>query len=135
MSYITPRVLIQQEFQQLPVYSTNPLPAFIIGPNYSLSRHGIDSEKAKTVIGTLDAAAVLSGNSYVPAADLTYDFPGVPAGGTVDPTYTKVFAEEVQAKYFPLTALGDAGMGGADVDFVVSPSSQVSVHWGDTADC
>jgi hypothetical protein len=125
MSYITPRVLIQQEFQQLPVYTTNPLPAFIIGPNYSLSRYGVASEKSKTVLGTLDDAAVLTGNAYVPAADLTYDFPNVHAGGDVDPSYTKVFAEAVQAKYFPIAALGGAGMGGDTVDFVVSPSSQV----------
>lgn len=105
--YITPRVLIQQEFLQLPVYAEFPLPAFIIGPQFSLTRYSEASEKPFTALATLDGEVVATGNSYLPAEDTRYDFPNVPAGGDVDHEYTKVYAEAVEAKYFPLDVLGE----------------------------
>jgi hypothetical protein len=122
--YITPRVLIQQEFLQVPVYSEFPLPAFVIGPNFSLTRYSEASERPFTALGTLDGESLVSGNNYDPLSDVRYDFPNVPAGGAVDHSYTKVYAESVVAQYFPLTALGDPGMGGDSVDFIASPSGQ-----------
>jgi len=122
--YITPRVLIQQEFTQLPVFSTNPLPAFILGPQYALTRYSVAAEKPYTALTSLDGAAVATGNSYVSTADAVFDFPNVPVGGNVDPGYTKVYAENVEALYFPLEALGAPGMGGDNVSFVSSPSGQ-----------
>jgi hypothetical protein len=119
--YITPRVLIQQEFLQLPVYSEFPLPAFIIGPNYSLRRYSLAAEKPLTMLGSLDGSAVLTGNSYNTVADTRYDIPNIQPGGEVDHSYTKVFAEAVEARYFPLTALGDAGVNAADVEFITTP--------------
>ena len=115
--YITPRVKIQQEFLQLPVYAEFPLPAFIIGPNYALTRY--NEEKEHTVLGTYNGAAVGSGNSYIPTENTTYDFPNIVAGGDVDHSYTKVYAESVKATYFPLTSLGE---GFSDsVEFVTHP--------------
>ena len=122
--YITPRVLIQQEFTQLPVFSTNPLPAFIIGPQYTLTRYSVDSEKVHTTLTSLDGAAVATGNKYISTEDSTFDFPNIPLGGNVDPSYTKVYAENVEALYFPLEELGSPGMGGDNVSFVSSPSGQ-----------
>ena len=116
--YITPRVLVQQEFLQLPVYSEFPLPAFVVGPNYSLSRYNLPLEKGNTVLTSLDGIAVETGNSYVPNSETSYDFPNVPAGATVDPTYTKVFAENVEALYFPLADLADPGINDNDADLV-----------------
>ena len=120
--YITPRVLIQQEFLQLPVYSEYPLPAFIIGPNYSLRRYSVANEKPLTALGTLDGSALLSGNSYKPAEDVRYDIPNIPTGGDVDHSYTKVFAEAVEAQYFPLSGLGStSGLGDDAVEFIQTP--------------
>lgn len=104
--YITPRVLIQQEFTQLPVYAEYPLPAFIIGPHFALTRYSEPSEKPFTALATLDGELIETGNSYDPTSEVRYDFPNVPSGGDVDPTYTKVYAEAVEAQYFPLEALG-----------------------------
>lgn len=115
--YITPRVLIQQEFLQVPVYAEFPLPAFIIGPQYSLRRYSESSEKALTALGTLDGNVLPDGNSYNPTGSaislnfsnytgVRYDIPNIVTGGNVDTEYTKVFAESVEAKYFPLEALG-----------------------------
>jgi hypothetical protein len=123
MAYITPRVLIKQEFLQLPVYSEFPLPAFIIGPNYALTRYSEASEKPFTAVGTLDGVSLDSGNNYVVTADTTYDFPNVPAGGDVDHSYTKVYAESVEAKYFPLQDLPSVS-GADDVAFLQGPSGQ-----------
>lgn len=121
MAYITPRVLIKQEFLQLPIYRDFPLPAFIIGPNYALTRYSEASEKPFSALSTLDGVVLDSGNSYVVAADTVYDFPNVPAGGDVDHSYTKVHAEAVQAQYFPLEELGG---GVDDVTFLQGPSGQ-----------
>lgn len=131
--YITPRVLIQQEFLQVPVYAEFPLPAFIIGPQYSLRRYSEASEKALTALGTLDGNALSGGNSYDPVgASITlnsssytgvrYDIPNIVTGGNVDVDYTKVFAESVEAQYFPLTALGNPLSTIGLVDTVVGES-------------
>jgi hypothetical protein len=123
MAYITPRVLIKQEFLQVPVYREFPLPAFIIGPNYALTRYSEADEKPFTAVATLDGVSLESGNSYVVTADTRYDFPNVPAGGDVDHTYTKVYAESVEAKYFPHQDLPSVP-GADDVTFLVGPSGQ-----------
>jgi hypothetical protein len=131
--YITPRVLIQQEFLQVPVYAEFPLPAFIIGPQFSLRRYSEPSEKALTMVGTLDGIALDAANNYSPTgASITlnssqytgvrYDFPHVATGGDVDQSYTKVYMESVEAQYFPLVALGDATNEDAGVETVVGES-------------
>jgi hypothetical protein len=106
MSYITPRVQIQQEFEQLPVYSQRALSAFIIGPHYHLARYNVDAEKYNTAPTLLDGVAVETGSTYQYTVDSPYDIPNVPLGGDVDPTYTKVFIENVLAQYFPNSELG-----------------------------
>ena len=117
--YITPRVLIQQEFTQLPIYAEFPLPAFIIGPNYALRRYSDASEKSSTELNSLDGELYDDRNEYNPLADVRYSFTDVPAGGEVDHSYTKVFAENVKAKYFPNAELGSSDIEGADsLDFV-----------------
>lgn len=123
MAYITPRVLIKQEFSQVPVYRDLPLPAFIIGPNYALTRYSEASEKPFTAVGTLDGVSLDGGNNYVVDTDTTYDFPNVPAGGNVDHGYTKVYAESIEAQYFPLEDLPSVS-GADDVVFLQGPSGQ-----------
>jgi hypothetical protein len=111
MAYITPRVKIAQEFTQVPSSAITPLPAFIMGPNYHLARYSEDSEKGLTAVSTSNGVAVADGNAYNSTADTTYDFPDVPTGGVVDAAYTKLFLDNVQAKYFPLTSLGSTAVG------------------------
>jgi len=133
--YITPRVLIQQEFLQLPVYGEFPLPAFIIGPNFDLHRYSVAGEKASTIIGTLDGVALPEANNYDPVGSeivmnnstvigTRYDIPNVLPGAHVDQSYTKVFAESVEAQYFPLEALGSSIESDASVELVPGPSGQ-----------
>jgi hypothetical protein len=119
--YITPRVLIQQEFTQLPIYAEFPLPAFIIGPNYALNRYSEASEKSSTELNSLDGQIFENGNAYNPYEDTRYSFTNVEAGAEVDHSYTKVFAEAVEAQYFPNGDLGSLEAAEADaVTFVTS---------------
>lgn len=128
MAYITPRVKIQQEFLQLPVYREYPLPAFIIGPNYALTRYSNAAEKPFTALATYNGDVVLTGNNYNYLDDVTYDFPNIPAGGDVDHEYTKVFAESVEAKYFPNTDLGSDDNTDNLVEFVPTQSGADSTN-------
>lgn len=103
MAYIVPRVLINQEFTQVPVFGDAPLAALIIGPQYKLFRYDVADEKPDTMAYSGD-----TGNAYVSGADTVFEFPNRPAGAHVDPHYTKVFFENVQAQYFPNSSLGSA---------------------------
>ena len=127
MAYITPRVKIQQEFLQLPVYREYPLPAFIIGPNYSLLRYGVDAEKPSTALTSYNGNPLENKNAYDYTDDVTYDIPNVPSGADVDHAYTKVFAEAVEAKYFPNIELGSS-TSTDDVEFVPTESSASSTN-------
>ena len=128
MAYITPRVKIQQEFLQLPVYREYPLPAFIIGPNYALTRYSNAAEKPFTALAAYNGDVVLTGNNYNYLNDVTYDFPNIPAGGDVDHEYTKVFAEAVEAKYFPNTDLGSDANTDNLVNFVPTQAGTNSTN-------
>jgi hypothetical protein len=128
MAYITPRVKIQQEFLQLPVYREYPLPAFIIGPNYALTRYSVDAERPFTALGTYNGGALATGNAYISDADTTYDFPNVPAGGNVDHSYTKVYAEAVEAQYFPNAELNSNLPTQNDVALVPTESGENSTN-------
>lgn len=121
MSYITPRVQIQQEFEQLPVYSSRALSAFIIGPHYHLARYSEPTEKSTTALGVYDGVAVSTGNAYQYLVNTAYDIPNVPLGGAADPSYTKVYAENVLANYFPHPQLPATGQA-TKVTLVAAPS-------------
>ena len=124
MAYIVPKVLIAQEFTQLPVYREFPLAAFIIGPQYSLTRYTVADEKPFTAV--VNPGNVALGNVYQATETVTYDIPNVPAGGHSDPNYTKVYFENAVASYFPNAALGATPNSGIDyADFVTSPSGGV----------
>lgn len=97
MANIVPRVLIDQEFTQVPVFTENPLAALVIGPRYNLYRYSVESERQ-----TIRLAAPYEGNEYVTA------FPSQEAGTKVDKSYTKVFFEDAQVEYYP-NSLGSTG--------------------------
>jgi hypothetical protein len=111
MAYIVPKVLIQQEFTQIPVYRTNPLAAFIIGPQYDLARYSVTSERDEvTPVHPTDSAKA---NNYQAASGVLYAIPSVAAGALVDTNYTKVYFENVVATYFPLAAFNVAAQSSA----------------------
>lgn len=99
MAYIVPRVLINEEFSQVPVFGDQPLSALIIGPQYELFRYAEASEKAKTAV-THPTDTSLT-NTYVADEDVVYEFPNKTAGTKIDPDFTKVFAEKAQVEFFP----------------------------------
>ena len=118
MAYIVPKVLIQQEFTQIPVYAEFPLSAFIIGPQYHLTRYNVEDEKEFTKV--LHPTDPSLGNNYQKDDDVIYEFPNVPAGGKVDHKYTEVFFEQARAQYFPNEDLGTVDLqdGADDVQLV-----------------
>lgn len=125
MAYIVPKVLIQQEFTQIPVYAEFPLSAFIIGPQYHLTRYDVEDEKEYTKV--MHPAQPDLTNIYSKDDDVTYEFPNVPAGGKVDHSYTKVFFEDTVAKYFPNEDLGSADLqdGADNVTLVYNSQNRV----------
>jgi hypothetical protein len=126
MAYIVPKVLIQQEFTQIPVYAEFPLSAFIIGPQYHLTRYDVEDEKEYTKV--MHPTQPDLTNIYSKDDDVTYEFPNVPAGGKVDHTYTKVFFEDTVAKYFPNEDLGSANLQGGSDNVTLVYNSQSRVY-------
>lgn len=104
MAYIVPKVLINQEFSQLPVFADAPLSALVFGPQYELHRYSVASEKASTAVANSDTAALT--NAYQKDSDVTYDFPNRTAGTLVDASYTKVDFENAKVEIYPQTDLG-----------------------------
>lgn len=103
MAYIVPRVLINQEFSQQPVFGDQPLSALIVGPQYELYRYSEADEKALTAV-THPTDTSLT-NTYQAEDDVTYAFPNKAAGTHVDANFTKVFAEKAQVEYYPNPAV------------------------------
>lgn len=103
MAYIVPRVLINQEFSQQPVFGDQPLSALIMGPQYELFRHSEVDEKASTAVTHPDDTALA--NNYQAASDVSYAFPNKSEGTHVDANFTKVYAENAQVEYYPNPAV------------------------------
>lgn len=104
MAYTLPRAEIEQEFTQSTVFSDNPLPALIIGPNYKLSRYSVAAEKAATVVEHPSSSELA--NAYQSGSTVTYEYLQRPVNSTVDQDYVSVFIENAKAEYFPNATLG-----------------------------
>lgn len=104
--YIVPRVQIEQEFTQLPVFSEQPLAALVIGPQYKLSRYTNVAEKANTIVTHPDDDTLA--NAYQADVDVVYSYTNKSVGSIVDASYTKVYLEKAEAQYFPNSSLGSA---------------------------
>ncbi len=89
MSYIVPRVQIEQEFEQVPIFGTQPLAALVIGPQYDLHRYSESDEKPDIFAGV-----------YNPTAGNVFAYPNRTAGSTIDQDYVKVFFDNAEAEYF-----------------------------------
>lgn len=96
MAYIVPRVLIKQEFTQIPILQDQPLAALIMGPQFNLYRYSVEAEKSSTI-----ARHAVYGQSYQPTEDLVYTLPSQAVGTVTDASYLKVFFENAEAEYFP----------------------------------
>ncbi len=97
MAYVVPQVQVHQEFTQQASPTTDPLRAFIIGPNYKLFRYSESDEKLLIGLG-----------EYDPDADQTYSWPSKPSGSTVDTSYTRLFVDDALLKYFEDQAAADS---------------------------
>ncbi len=99
MAYIVPRVLINQEFTQVPVFGDQPLAALVFGPQFNLYRYTVDAEKPLTKV-VHPSDATLS-NFYQKDVDVTYTLPNQVDGTFVDADYVKVFFDKAEVEYFP----------------------------------
>jgi hypothetical protein len=88
-TYVTPQVLVYQEFALIPDEITDSLRALIAGPHAFLRRHSDADEKPLALAG-----------DYDPAADNTFPWPGRPAGAVVDDAFVKVYIDDAQLQYF-----------------------------------
>lgn len=107
MAYIVPKVLIKQEFSQLPVFADAPLSALVFGPQYELHRYTVASEKASTAVVHPDTPALT--NKYQAEDEVTYNFPNQTAGTYVDADFVKVNIANALVEYYPVTDLGSTG--------------------------
>lgn len=97
MSYVLPQVQVFQEFSQLPSTVVANLNAFVFGPNYKLFRCSVAAEKALIGLGVYD-----------PDNDTEYDYPGQPAGSSVDLSYVSLCMDNLWAEYAELPASATA---------------------------
>jgi len=84
-----PQVLLFQEFNEVPAEITNPLRAWLVGPNAQLHRYAIADEKQSGLLGSYD---------YL--LETSYAWPHKTAGSLVDQDYTKVFIDDAKLRYF-----------------------------------
>lgn len=99
MPTVVARTLISQEFDQVPVFSNQPLTACIIGPQYNLYRYGVAAEKPYTAV--TNPTDVTLGNIYQSGSDVVYNLPNQVPGTLVDASYTKVFIDKAEVEYYP----------------------------------
>lgn len=84
-SYVLPQVKVFQEFTQTPAAASNPLRAFIFGPNYFIERY----ENGGGLLG-----------QYNPSADTSFLWPNRPVGAIVDQDFTKVTIKNALLRYY-----------------------------------
>lgn len=88
-TYVPPNTRVFQDFAVVPAPVANSLNAFINGGHAKLIRYAETDERE---LGRLDY--------YDDAVDSVFNWPNRPAGGIVDPTYTKVWIKNALLKYF-----------------------------------
>jgi hypothetical protein len=96
---VTPQVLVFQEFTLVPSEVTQPLRAYISGPNADLHRYADADEKPLINVGAYDKDN-----------DTNYLWPGREPGSIVDQTYTRVFMDDAYLQYHE-DLIGDSSNG------------------------
>jgi hypothetical protein len=89
LPYILPQVQVFQEFTEISPEITNPLRAWIVGPNGNLFRYADSDEKALIGLG-----------QYNPDAAQSSVFPHKSAGSVIDTTYVKLWLDGAKLEYF-----------------------------------
>lgn len=87
--YQLPQVLVFQDFNEVAAEITNPLRAWLIGPNAQLHRHAVEDEKQRGLLG-----------AYNYLLETAYSWPHKTPGSVVDESYTKVFVDNAKLLYF-----------------------------------
>jgi hypothetical protein len=108
-TYVLPQVLVFQEFQVVPAAAAHPLRAHIMGGHAKLVRFSESDEQAEGFLGYYDSLL-----------DTDYDWPNRPAGGQIDPDYTKVWMKDALLQYFQ-TSVG----GGHDITKQANYSNRI----------
>lgn len=88
-AYVVPQVLVFQEFNLIPQATLRQLHAHISGGHAALVRYSDEQEKEVGFLGYYDDSQ-----------ETCYLWPSRPAGGVIDHTYTKVYMDNAQLKYF-----------------------------------
>ena len=87
--YILPQVQVFQEFTEVAAEITNPLRAWVIGPNANLFRYSEEDEKRLINLG-----------EYNPNVSEVLSWPHKTPGSVVDQAYTKLFIDNAKLQYF-----------------------------------
>lgn len=85
---ILPQALVFQEYKEVAASITEPLRAFIFGPDFHVEKYSADN-KANIRVG-----------AYSPTLGIIAALPQKAAGDVVDAAFTKVFLENAQLRYF-----------------------------------
>jgi len=88
-TYVLPQVRVFQEASLQPTADSNPQRACLVGGNAHLVRISQSDEKALGQLGLYDEIA-----------DVDYVWPNKPATSVIDPSYTKLYAENALLRYF-----------------------------------
>jgi hypothetical protein len=88
-TYVTPQVLVFQEFSLIPDEITDSLRALIMGPHARLARYSDPDEKLDIFVG-----------DYDPTQDNLFPWPRRPAGAVIDHAYVKVFVDDAQLQFY-----------------------------------
>lgn len=95
-NYFVPRVQIEQEFTQNLAFTTKPLSALIVGPQYKLCRYA--SEKLDTLV--LEAVSPsTNANTYV-GTQRDYTYQSKDPAATIDLSYLKVYLDNAELEYY-----------------------------------
>lgn len=108
MAYLVPKVLINQEFTQLPVFADAPLAALVFGPQYELHRYSVAAEKVSTAVTHPDSPELK--NAYQVDSDVVYAFPNQTSGTFVDASFVKVNIDNARVEYLPTTLSSGADL-------------------------
>lgn len=98
-AYVIPQVEVFQDFQTSPAAVANALQAHITGPHAYLLRYADEDERPLGLLGYYDNVD-----------EQSYDWPHRPAGGQVDNSAVKLFAENAILRYFQGSAGGAGGV-------------------------
>jgi len=91
LPYVLPQVKVFQEFTEVSPEITNPLRAWVIGPNANLFRYSDEDEKSLIALAQYNYQA----NPYH-----AYSWPHKTPGSVIDKSYVKLFIDKAKLLYF-----------------------------------